>query len=227
MPGAISIPGLSADDPTPGNYLDIAFAQGEAAGSGGPIEVLLMGNLLSTGSATVDTIVYGPDSIVQLVTEQDAWGRGGGGSELHRMFRRFVRVNKTTTLRAIAVTESAGAQATGTFRFVGTATAAGTARLYVHDEVIEVPVANLDTSSDIATDMAAAINKQTHWGVTAAATATGTWGYVTLTARQKGPRGNEIRYMPGITPKIDLTVPTAIDLPLADGATADSSTTAL
>ena len=96
MPGAISITGLSADDPVPGSYLQIDFAQGEAAGSGGPIEVLLMGNLLSTGSATVDTIVYGPDSIVQLVTEQDAIDLFGTGSELHRMFRRFVRVNKTT-----------------------------------------------------------------------------------------------------------------------------------
>jgi len=227
MPGAISIPGLSSDDPVPGNYLDIQFAQGEAAGSGSPIEVLLMGNMLSTGTATTNTIVYGPDTIVQLQTEQNAIDLFGTGSELHRMFRRFVKINKNTTLRAIAVAESAGAQATGTIRFVGTATAAGTARLYVHDEVIEVPVDNLDTSSDVATDLATAINQQTHWGVTAAATATGTWAFVTMTARQRGPRGNEIRYMPGITPNIGLTVATAVDRALADGATADSNTTAL
>ena len=227
MPGAISIPGLSSDDPTPGNYLAINFAQGEAAGSGSPIEVLLMGNMLSTGTATADTIVYGPDTVVQLQTEQDAIDLFGTGSELHRMFRRFVKVNKDTTLRAIVVTESAGAQATGIVQFVGTATAAGTARLYVHDEVIEVPIANLDTASTIATDTATAINRQTHWGVTAAATATGTWGFVTLTSRQKGPRGNDIRYMPGITPHIGLTIPTAVDRALAGGATADSSTSAL
>ena len=227
MPGAISIPGLSADDPVPGNYLSLDFAQGEVAGSGSPIEVLLMGNMLSTGTATVDTIVYGPDSPVQLQTEQDAIDLFGTGSELHRMFRRFVKVNKDTTLRAIAVTESAGAQATGTFRFVGTATAAGTARIFVHDEVVEVAIANLATAETAATDAAAAINQQTHWGVTAAATATGTWGYVTLTARQKGPRGNSIRFMPNITPNIGLTLPTAIDRALESGATADSSTTAL
>ncbi len=227
MPGAITITGFTADDPVPGNYLQINFAQGEAAGSGSPIEVLLMGNMLSTGTATADTIVYGPDTTVQLQTETDAINLFGTGSELHRMFRRFVKVNKTTTVRAIAVTESAGTQATGTFRFVGTATSAGTAKLYVHDEFVEVPIATNEISSTTATNMAAKINEQTHWGVTAAATATGIWGFVTLTARQKGPRGNEIRYMPGITPNLGMTVPTAIDLPLANGATADSNTTAL
>lgn len=227
MPGAISLTGLTADDPTPGSYLQIDFAQGEAAGSGSPIEVLLMGNKLSTGTATVDTIVYGPDTIVQLQTEQDAIDLFGTGSELHRMFRRFVAVNKDITVRAIAVTESAGNQATGTIRYVGTATAAGTAKLYVHDEFVEVPIDNLDTAEDVATAMATAVNQQTHWGVTAAATATGTWGFLTLTARQRGTRGNEIRYMPAITPNIGMTVPTAVDLPMSGGSTADSNTTAL
>lgn len=227
MPGAIVLTGLSADDPVPGNYLQIDFAQGEAAGSGSPIEVLLMGNMLSTGLATADTVVYGPDTPVQLQTEQDAINLFGTGSELHRMFRRFVKVNKDTTLRAIAITESAGNVATGTLRFVGTATAAGAAKLFVHDEPIEIPIAALDTASVAATALAAAINNQTHWGVTAAATATGTWGFVTLSARQKGPRGNEIRYMPQITPNIGLTIPTAIDQALASGATADSNVTAL
>lgn len=227
MPGAIVLTGLTADDSVPGNYLQIDFAQGEAAGSGSPIEVLLMGNMLSTGTATADTIVYGPDSIVQLQTEQDAIDLFGTGSELHRMFRRFVKPNKDTTLRAIAVTESVGAQATGVMLFVGTATAAGSAGLWVGDELVEIPVANLDTSSVAATAMAAAINTQKHWAVTAAATATGTWGFVTLTARQRGLRGNEIRYMPRVTPNIGLTVPTAVDQALAGGATADSNVSAL
>ena len=227
MPGAISLTGLTANDPVPGAYLEINFAQGEAAGDGSPIEVLLMGNMLSTAAGTPDTVVYGPDTIVQLQTEQDAIDLFGAGSELHRMFRRFTKVNKDTTLRAIAITESAGSSATGTFRYVGTATAGGTARLYVHDEFVEVPIDNLDIASDIATEMAAEVNKQTHWGVTAAGTATGIWGFVTLSAKQKGPRGNEIRYQPGISPSIGMSVPTATDLPLANGSTADSNTTAL
>ncbi len=227
MPGAITLTGLAANDPVPGSYLEVNFAQGEAAGSGSPIEVLLVGNKLSGGSATVDTTVYGPDSIVTLQTEQDAINLFGAGSELHRMFRRFTKVNRDTTLRAIAVTESAGAQATGTIRFVGTATAAGSARLYLDEEFVEVAIDNLDISSDIATEMATAINQKTHWPVTAAGTATGVWGFLTLTAKQRGTRGNDIRYMPQIAPSIGMSVPTATDLPMAGGTTADDNTAAL
>lgn len=227
MPGSIVLTGFSSDDPVPGAYLQIDFAQGDASGSGSPIEVLLMGNKTSAGSATADTVVYGPDSIVPLQTEQDAIDIFGAGSEMHRMFRRFTKVNRDVTLRAVAVTESAGAQATGTITYVGTATAAGSAKLFVHDEFVEVAIDNLDISSDIATEMATAVNRMTHWGVTAAATATGTWGFLTLTAKQKGTRGNDIRYMPQIAPAIGMTVPTAVDLPMAGGTVADSNTTAL
>jgi len=223
---SIVLTGFSADDPVPGAYLQIDFAQGDAAGSGSPIEVLLMGNKTS-GVATVDTVVYGPDSITPLQTEQDAISLFGAGSELHRMFRRFTKVNNNTTLRAIAVTESVGNQATGTIRFVGTATAAGTAKLYVHDEFVEVSIDNLDVASDIATEMATAVNRMAHWGVTASATATGIWGFCTLSAKQKGPRGNDIRYMPQISPGIGMTVPTAVDLAMSGGSTSDSNTTAL
>jgi phage tail sheath gpL-like len=227
MPGAITLTGLTADDPVPGNYLEINFAQGDAAGSGSPIEVLLMGNRTSVGSATTDTVVYGPDSTVQLQTEQDAINLFGAGSELHRMFRRFVKINTSTTLRAIAVTESAGAQATGTFRYVGTATAAGSTKVFVHDEVVDVAIDNLDTASEVATAVANAINDRSHWGVTAAATATGIWGFVTLTAKQKGPRGNDIRFLPQILPSIGMAVPTAVDRAMEGGTTADSNTAAL
>lgn len=227
MPGAITLVGFSGNDPVPGAYLEVAFAQGDASGSGSPIEVLLMGNKLSTGAATVDTVVYGPDSIVQLQGEDDCISLFGAGSELHRMFRRFTKINKNTTLRAIAVTESAGAQATGTITFVGTASGDGTARLYVHDEFVEVPIANLDTAATTASSLCDEVNKQSHWGVTATTVATGVWGYARLTAKQKGTRGNDIRYMPSITPGIGMTVPTAVDQSLASGSTADSNTTAL
>lgn len=227
MPGAIPITGLSANDPIPGAYLEIAFAQGEAAGDASPIEVLLMGNMLSTGVATADTIVYGPDSTTQLTSEQDAINLFGQGSELHRLYRRFVKINKVNTVRAIAVSESAGVQATGTITFVGTATAAGTARIHVGDEFADVAIANLATSSTVATDAAAAVNAKGHWGVTATAVATGAWGFLRIQAKQKGPRGNEIRYMPQITPAIGMTIPTAVDQALASGSTADDNTTAL
>lgn len=223
MPGAITLPGLTANDPVPGAYLQINFAQGEAAGSGSPIEVLLMGNKLSTGSATVDTTVYGPDTSVQLQTEQDAINLFGTGSELHRMFRRFVDVNRDTTVRAIAVAESAGAQATGIIQFVGTATAPGSAKIFVHDEFIEIPIDTLDTPTVAAAAAVTAINQQTHWGVTASNAA----GVLTLTAKQKGLRGNDIRFMPSISPSIGMSIPTAVDTAMSGGTVADSNSNAL
>lgn len=227
MPGAISLTGLTANDPVPGAYLEINFAQGDAAGSGSPVEVLLMGNMLPTAAATPDTVVYGPDTQVDLQTEQDAINLFGAGSELHRMFRRFTKVNKDTTLRAIAITESAGSKATGTFQYVGTATSAGSTRVYVHDEFVDVPIDALEIASTTASNVANEINKQQHWGVQATATATGTWGFVTLTAKQKGLRGNDIRFMPMIDPGIGMSLPTAVDRSLANGSTADSNTAAL
>ena len=125
MAGSIVLTGLSANDPVPGAYLEINFAQGEAAGSNSPIEVLLMGNRTSAGAATVDTVIYGPDSLVPLQTEANVISLFGTGSELHRMFKAFTKINSgNTTVRAIAVTESGGAQATGTITYATNASAA-------------------------------------------------------------------------------------------------------
>ncbi len=227
MPGAISITGFSSTDPVPGSYLEIAFAQGDSGGSGSPIEVLLMGNMLAAGIATPDVAVYGPDSTTQLVSEQDAINLFGAGSELHRMFRRFVKVNKSNTVKAIAVTEAGGNQATGTILFIGPATAAGSARVYVGDEFADVGIASGDSASTTATAAATAVNRKTHWGVQATAIATGVWGFLRLQAKQKGNRGNEIRYMPQITPAIGMTLQSSSDAALAGGSSDDDNTSAL
>lgn len=223
MPGAIVLTGFSSDDPVPGAYLEINFAQGEAAGSGSPIEVLLMGNKLPGGAATVDTVVYGPDTPAPLQTETDAIALFGAGSELHRMFRAFTKVNQSTTLRALAVTEAAGAKATGTVTVTGAATGNGSARVWVHDEFVDVPVTTGDSVTAIASAIAAAVNQKTHWGITASSAL----GVVTLTAKQNGTRGNLIRYVAVITPGITTAVSPGTDTAFTGGATDDSNATAL
>ncbi len=224
MPGAIVLTGLSSNDPVPGAYLEINFAQGEAAGSGSPIEVLLLGNKLAAGSAVPDTTVYGPDTLVPLQTEQDAIALFGPGSELHRMFRRFTKVNKDITLRALVVTESTGTQATGSIVVTNAATGNGAVRVWVHDEFVDASVTTGDSAIVIAGAIATVVNQMTHWGVTASDGGTNT---VTLTAKQKGPRGNDIRYMAAITPGIATTVSATTDGALSGGATADSNAAAL
>ncbi len=221
--GDIVLTGFSANDPVPGAYLQIDFAQGDAAGSGSDSEVLLMGNMLSTGSATVDTTVYGPDSLVQLQTEQDCINLFGTGSELHRMWRRFVKVNKDTTVRAIAVTESVGVKATGTLTIATTATGNGNIRVWVHDEFVDTSVTTGDTATVIGDNIVANMNAMTHWGVTAANSS----GTITITARQKGLRGNFIRFMSAYTAGMGSTSSPVVDTAFTGGTTADSSTTAL
>lgn len=224
--GAIVLTGLSANDPVPGAYLEINFAQGEAAGSGSPIEVLLIGNRTTAGIAVVDTEVYGPDTIVPLQTEADCIALFGTGSELHRMWRRFVAKNRDTTVRAIAVTESAGVNATISSVISNVATGNGNIRIWVQDEFVDVPVFIGDTVDAIGALISTTINAQTHWAVTSTYTA-GT-DTLAITARQKGPRGNDIRVQIVPSPGIGTAFSAATtDTPLASGATADSNATAL
>ena len=225
---AIILTGLAASDPVPGTYIEVNFAQGDAAGSGSATEVVLMGNKLAAGTAVVDTEVYGPDGLVPMQTEADVIGLFGAGSELHRMWRAFVRVNKTTTVRAIAVTENAG----GTAASVSTvltvpATGSGNIRIVVHDEVVDVGVQSGDALDTIGANMVTAVNLMAHWGVVASYNvATDTF---TLAAKQKGPRGNDIRFqiIPSNGIGTQFSAGVTVDSPLASGATPDTNATAL
>lgn len=221
---SIVLTGLAANDPVPGAYLQVSFAQGEAAGSGSDTEVLLMGNKTSAGSATVDTDVYGPDTLVPLQTEQDAIDLFGAGSELHRMFRRFVKVNRDTTVRAIAVTASGGTAASGVITLTTAAAANGNVRIWVCDEFVDVAVTSGDAFNTTGDAMAAAINTQTHWPVTAAYSTPD----LTVTAKIAGPRGNQIRMQVIKSSGLGTTFSAfTTDSPLTSGATADSNVTAL
>ncbi len=221
---SIVLTGLSANDPVPGAYLQVSFAQGEAAGSGSDTEVLLMGNKTSAGSATVDTEVYGPDSLVPLQTEQDAIDLFGTGSELHRMFRRFTKVNRSTTVRAIAVTASGGTAASGAITLTTAAAANGNVRIWVCDEFVDVAVTSGDAFDTTAAAMVTAINSQTHWPVTAAYATP----VLTVTARLAGPRGNSIRMQVIKSSGLGTTFSAfTTDTELSSGATADSNVTAL
>lgn len=221
--GAIVVTGLASNDPIPGAYIEVNFAQGDAAGSAKERSILLLGNKTSAGSATVDTVIYGPDTDVQLQSEEDAIALFGTGSELHRMFRRVVKINQVTAVYALAVTESAGVAASTTVVVSGTATGNGALRVWVHDEFVDVTVSSGDSPTTIGDNIVTAVNAKTHWGVTAANGA----GTVTLTAKQKGPRGNFIRVMAKITSGITTTVSPTTDTALTSGATADDNTAAL
>lgn len=224
MSANIVLTGLSTSDPLPGNYVEVNFAVGGAAGFQGQRPILLIGNKTSAGDATVETVIYGPTSDLPIQTEQDVIARFGTGSELHRMWRRVQAVNGLTSCYAIAVAESGGAQATLTVTYTTTAAADGNTKVWIGDEFVDVAIASGDTVTTIATAVKNAINAKTHWGVTA----TNSAGVITVTARQKGPRGNFLRgsaavYGTGISTTVTPTAVTAF----SGGTTEDDYTNAL
>ena len=225
MVTSIPLIGLAANDPVPGNYIAVNFAQGPASSGTTNYSAILIGNKLSTGSATVDSVVYGPDTTIQLASEDDAKNLFGQGSELHRMWKAFVAVNPVTSLYAIAVTESAGSQATGTIAITcSAATAPGTLRVIIGTTVIDTGIALSDAAATIATNAAANINANPDLNVTA----TPSSNNIGIIARQKGLRGNFIRYSAQVIGTgTGASVTPAARTAMTGGTTADSSTTAL
>lgn len=221
---SIPLTGLTASDVVPGTYVEVNFAQGAASSGALSYPVLLMGNKTSAGSATADTVIYGPDTATQCTSQTECDALFGPGSELSRMFAEFTAVNKDTPLYMIAVTESGGTAATGTLTIATAATANGSVRCYVGEEFAEASITSGDSVTTIATALVAAINAKTAWAVTAGNSA----GVITLTAKIKGPRGNLIRFSGQIFgSSVGTTASPTAQTAMSSGATADSNTTAL
>lgn len=223
MSASIQVLGLASTDPVPGRYIQTSFAQGQNSVGGAAYEALIIATKTTAGTATADTVIYGPLSSPPLATEDDAIALFGAGSPAHRMWRQFVKVNKTTPLSVICVAESAGVAATGTITFATTAAASGVTRVYVGENYIERSIASGDTPTVTAAAVVALINAQTAWPVTANNVA----GVVTLTWKTKGPQGNWGRYSATITSGIGTTVTPSAQTFMSGGTTAQSYTTAL
>lgn len=225
MSASIQLTGISASDPVPGEYVEVAFAQGPASSATATDKVLFIGNMLSTGAATA-SVVYGPDTAVPMTSSDDAALLFGIGSELHRQIRRFMQMNTTTPVYAIAVAEGVGAgAASGTITIATTATGAGTLRIYVQDEFVDVGFVTGDTPTVIAGNAVTQINAKGYWPVTAANVA----GVITLTTKQKGLRSNLIRYFARIIPftGVGTTVTPAASTLTSGGTVSDDLTAAL
>ena len=221
----IVLTGLAANDPTPGDYVEVVLGAGPVSGGGAVYKALLMGGMLSTGSATPDTVLYGPDTPITMVSEADVIALFGSGSELHRKFRRFVAVNPTTPVYCIAVSEGgSAAAATGTITITGTATGAATLRIWVGDSFVDTGISTGDTPTVQAANAVININSRFWWPVVA----TNSAGVITLTSLQKGLRANFIRYFAQIKPGTSgVTVsPTASTL-TSGGTVTDNNSTAL
>ncbi len=231
MASPVNLTGHSASDPIPGRYFETSFAQGPASGAAGPRRLLLLGNRGSAGTATVDTMVYGPDTDTQAQTEAQVIALFGSGSPLHRAFMRITAITPDVPVYFCAVTASAGTASSGTIVLTNAAVNTGVIRVWVGDEYVDTSVAVGAAVIAQATLVVASINAMIKWPVTAA-NAAGASATITLTAKIPGPRGDFIRYMASIvndTANVgtQMTVSATTDAALSAGATPDSNTAAL
>lgn len=179
MPSFQQIP---ADIRTPGAYTEFDPSQAVQGTPAKPHTALLIGLRLTGGSVAQNIPT-------QLIGKTDGDGYFGVGSQLAEMARAFKAANPRTKVLAIGVDENAaGVVATGTVTIAGTPTAKGTLAIYIGGTQVLVSVGTTDTPTTIAAALVAAINANTRLPVTAANAA----GVVTLTARHKGPQGNDI-----------------------------------
>jgi phage tail sheath gpL-like len=217
-----NLTGIPADYPVPMTAVEIRFGTGPSGGTGGPYTALIIGNRTNAGNATVDTVVYGPSSNPPLQTEQDVIALCGAGSEAHRLYRRFVEVNKATQVSIICPAEAGGAApGTITLTLATTAAAPDVLRIYVLNEFVDVPIATSAVPGDIAIAAAQRINNQAHWPVTANPSGS----TIVITSKNLGPRANEIRVRALMLKAASMTVAgAATSTALSGGATSDDWT---
>ncbi|GJE45364.1 phage tail sheath C-terminal domain-containing protein [Methylobacterium soli] len=148
-----------------------------------PRWLVLHGIKLAAGQAPADRLIA-------VGTQADADRLAGQGSMLARMFKVAFAINRGTPIFFLPVAEpSAGVKATGTITVAAAPTVAGTIPLYIAGQKLQVLVGSSDTTAQVATKIANAINATGDLPVTAAAAS----AVVTLTAKWKGLSGNDIR----------------------------------
>lgn len=186
----MSLTGIDPFDPLPADRREFIFATGAGAGGGDEDLVLLYGNKTSSGTEATDTI---GDPIID---DADCIARFGRRSEIRWSYLKYIAVDKTATIRAVAAPEAGGSTAaTVTFTFAAGA-ASDTTTLPVEwgGEKVEVVISSGDTAITQAANFAAKVNAASEgsWPFTAAVGGGGSEHIVTLTCANKGPRGDLI-----------------------------------
>ena len=180
-----ALTGIDANDPTPGTLREIQLAQGDSGSGGRERSVLIIGNMATgTGTGSVDGLGEALNTPRLITSRQDVVDRAGYRSEALALYDAFCRINGSITVYLALVPAGSGA-ATCTFTFATASDRAGAIKISCMGEDVEVAVANGDAVADVATAVAAKINAQLGWCVTASAAL----GVVTVTASFAGVRG--------------------------------------
>ncbi len=187
-PAGATIPSIQSNSTGPGSTVSIGGTNtttwtgvpGVAATGGPPV------------TYTTPAGTAARNAVVQAFSPADATAKWGAGSELAMDAAVAFRADPACSFWGIAPPESGGSRATAVFTPAGTATAPGTIRVFVAGRFVDVPVSTGDTPSVIGANVAAAINNQGTWPVTAQ----NVWdtGVVTVTSKHVGPRANYVSF---------------------------------
>ena len=155
-----------------------------------PERVLIVGQFDPAKTSVVE------GAAVQCLTADAVGDTFGYGFELHRqaikIFDALGGYSDNVWCAAVPV-PSSSAQATGTITFTGDATSAGTFFVSIAGELYQVGVVSGATDDEIAAALVALITADVAAPVTAAVGGTGSENIVTITAKDYGVNGNDIR----------------------------------
>lgn len=202
---------------TPGYFVEFDSSRAMKGASIQPHSVLLVGQMLTSGSGTASTVYA-------VKSGAEALSLFGNKSQLAQMVAAYKAQDSLTQVYAIGVAEGTTA-ATGSITWTGPATEAGALVLYISGRRVSVSVANGDSAATIETNALAALALETDLTDTVAADA-GTG--VDFTAVCKGTLGNQIiighSQLAGERPPAGVTVTVTA---MSGGATDPSYTAAI
>lgn len=215
--------GIATDYRTPGILSQIIFGTGESIAGGGARKLLVIEEMLASGTWTAGVLQTG------IKKESEVIAGAGAGSAVHRAWYTASQANRGVDIDILPVAPTTGAgatQAISTFTIAGTATGSGYVQFKIAEELdIRVPFVSGATAADLATAVRALINGKTRLPVTAS----GSSGAVTITAKGYGTRWGTGSYatvrISVNTPGAGITISGGGDLG-ATTAGADGATTA-
>lgn len=192
----LAIPGVPSSTRTPGYYFALVFGGTPSNAASQPRKGLLFANRIPadlTGASPAFTVTAGTqaDAVPREYYDADEVALAAGyGSEAHRMAVAWFAQAPGQPVTIVTAPEAAGVRASAVITFATTATAAFTIRLRLMGKLVEVAVASGDTATVIATAVANAILAVPELPITAQFAV----GALTMTAKQKGTRGNDLLF---------------------------------
>lgn len=172
--------GVPANIISPFVGVDFDASQAGSASSTVPIQLLCIGQRLSTGTVAAE-VAY------RATSPAEVGQKSGFGSMLYRMALKVFANNQTVPVYFIGLDDAAtSTDAVTTWTLAGTATASGEYVAYVDGQRYAVGVAIGDTGTAVQTLMAAQINTVTASKPMLPVVATDSTGVMTLTARNAG-----------------------------------------